>query len=86
MQRQRKVQARPVHRLWERAAAFCHPRASLPVAPRACGFGIPLHLNVQQEELAAIWSMGFDVDIVQRALVQADGSESRAVELIVTDR
>jgi hypothetical protein len=30
--------------------------------------------------------MGFDADIVQRALVQADGNEERAVNLIVSDR
>jgi hypothetical protein len=30
--------------------------------------------------------MGFDADIVQRALLQSDGNEERAVNLIVTDR
>jgi hypothetical protein len=30
--------------------------------------------------------MGFDADIVQRALLQARGNEERAVNLIVTDR
>jgi hypothetical protein len=45
-----------------------------------------LNINTQQQELAAIWNMGFDADIVQRALLQADGNEGRAVELIVTDR
>jgi hypothetical protein len=39
-----------------------------------------------QEELSAIWSMGFEADVVRRALIQAGGSEERAVNLIVSDR
>ena len=43
-------------------------------------------LSRRQQELSAIWSMGFDADVVQRALVQTDGNEERAVNLIITDR
>jgi hypothetical protein len=44
------------------------------------------NLIARQDQLSAIWSMGFDADIVQRALVQADGNEERAVNLIISDR
>ena len=43
-------------------------------------------LTVGQQELAAIWSMGFEADVVQRALLQAGGNEERAVNLIISDR
>ena len=39
-----------------------------------------------EQELAAIWNMGFEADVVQRALAQADGNEERAVHLILSDR
>lgn len=34
------------------------------------------------QELSAIWSMGFDPDMVRRALILADGNEERAVNLM----
>jgi hypothetical protein len=74
--------------------AFTSRRAQLtPHKPPPHAHNLPLDVRLTfkkiiylQQELSAIWSMGFEADVVRRALIQAGGSEEHAVNLIVSDR